>query len=629
MRELKGFERTLLTWLLLGWVGVLFYTAYAGQLPPMVHEVFSVAGAALFTFWLLPAKKTRATDRRAGITDYLGMALVLLTSIYAGIHAQEYILSPGRLATIDVVFGAVTVVWLLEGARRNVGMAIPILFLCMLLYTTFGPHLPWIFKHPGISLIRSIGSLYTIQDGIWGVVTRILTIVIPAFIIYGSVLLKCGGGEALINLAVGLAGRFTGGPAKIAVVASGMFGMISGSCVANVATTGSFTIPMMKRIGYKPHIAGSIEACASTGGMIMPPVMGAGAFLMATFLGVPYLKVAIAAFVPACLYFFGVFMGVHLESLKAGMGRMPEEEVAEARRQISLWKLAPLLSSVIVLVYFIVSGRSPQYAAFMGTVVMAGLYLLTQGPPREIGARAKKVLAGFEDAGPALAMVIMLGAAVQMVVYLIGATGLGVALSNLLFGAAGGRLFLALFLVMFISIVLGMGVPSTAAYVIAMSVVAGPLIKLGVLPMAAHLFIYYFAIFATITPPVCATPIVAAAIAEANWLRTGFRAMTLGIIAFIVPYMFVANPALMLDGEPLTIILAVVTAILGVTAFAAGVAGYFLKVTTLIDRVMLLTAGLLLIYPGLITDLIGVGIGGGALFIQYLQRGYRRAQVSS
>lgn len=624
MRELKGVERSVVRLLLLGWVAVLFYTAYAGQLPPIVHEAFSVAGAALLTFWLLPARERKPAEHRARVIDYLGMALVLLTSLYAGINAMEYILSPGTLNTIDVVFGAITVVWLLEAARRNVGLPVPILFACILLYTIFGPYLPWIFNHPGIDIVRSIGSLYATQDALWGSVTRIMTITLPAFIIYGSVLLACGGGEALVNLSTGLAGRFTGGPAKIAVVSSGFFGMISGSGVANTAVTGSVTIPMMKELGYPPHVAAAVEAGVDAGGLIMPPVMGAGAFLMATYLGVSYLKVASAAAIPACLFFLGVFMGVHFYTLKAGIGIMSLEKVAEARRQLSLWKLSPLTLSFVVLIYLIIAGYTPQYAAFWGTAVIAVLHLFTQGPIKEIGVRARQVVAGFEEAGPGLIMLITLGAAIQMVVYLIGATGLGVVLSQLIFGAAGAHLLLALLLVMVITIILGMGVPSTAAYVIAMAVTAPPLIKLGVTPMAAHLFIFYFSAFAVITPPVCGTPIVAAAIAGADWIQVAIQAMKFAVIGFIIPYMFVFNPALILDGTLVSIILATATATLGVILFAGGVSGYFLKQTNLIERLMLLAGGFLLIYPGYITDLIGVALAGSAVLIQYLRGRHRR-----
>ncbi|MFC1971652.1 TRAP transporter permease, partial [Chloroflexota bacterium] len=465
MRQLKGTELKIIRTLILAWVGVLFYTALAGQLPPMVHQVFAVGGAAVLTYWLLPFRKKETPGTRAGLTDYLGILLVLLTCGWAGINATGYMLNPGTIVTRDVIFGAITIIWLLEAARRTVGIAIPLIFIFMLLYAILGPYLPWIFWHPSINFTRAVGSLYTIPDALWGTVTRIMTITIPAFIIYGAVVLKCGGAQVLINVSAGLAGRYTGGPAKIAVIASGLFGMINGSSVANAATTGSVTIPMMKKMGYEPHVAASVESCASAGGLIMPPVMGAGAFLMATFLGIPYLTVALAAFIPACLYFFGVFMGVHFQSVKAGIGRMSKEEVSEARHRISLLKLAPLALSFGVLVYMIAVGRTPQSAAFWGTVIIAVLYMLTQGPLKDMWTRFKDIVAGFESAGSALMMVIILGASIQMVVYLIGISGIGVILSQLIFGAAGTSIFLALFLVMLICIFLGMGVPSTAAYV--------------------------------------------------------------------------------------------------------------------------------------------------------------------
>jgi TRAP transporter 4TM/12TM fusion protein len=385
--------------------------------------------------------------------------------------------------------------------------------------------------------------------------------------------------------------------------------MISGSAAANAATVGAFTIPMMRRLGYRREFAAAIEAAASTGGQIMPPIMGAGAFVMAELLQIPYRQIALAAIIPALLYYLGVGATIHFEAKKTGLRPVPREMIPPLRQILTWEKAAPLFIPLAILVWLLLIGRSPQLAACWATVTAVVLHVsLASWRLRAVGLRALGSLRALEAGGRGLVMLTFLGAGAQIIIGMITLTGAGIKLSELLIAASGGHLVTALLLTALICTVLGMGVTTTADYILAASVIGPALVTLGLTPFVANLFIFYWASSSAVTPPVAAAVFVAAGLAGSDVLRTGIVACRLAIAAFLAPFMFVYSPALLLQAPPVEIVATSIASAIGVVALAAGIGGYFVRQASLIDRAMLLAAGVLLVVPGLVTDALGLGL---------------------
>jgi TRAP transporter 4TM/12TM fusion protein len=454
--------------------------------------------------------------------------------------------------------------------------------------------------------------MYLTTEGIFGVPLGVSASYIYLFIFLTAMLEKSGMGQFLLDLAMALMGRYTGGPAKTAVLASGLMGTLSGSAVANVAGTGTFTIPLMKANGYKPHFAGAVEACASSGGQLMPPIMGAAAFIIAEFLGIPYIAVVIAALAPALLYYLGVMMGVHFEAARLGLVGLPKERLPQLKAVLKEgW---PLLLPLIVLVYFLgVLQYTPVRSAFYAIVVM----FVVSYFKRSTYITPARLVEGIRAAGRNILTVALACAAAGLVIGSINLTGLGLKLSAFIIELSGGNLLLALVLTMIISLVMGMGLPTTAAYIVVGTMAAPALIKMGLPDIAAHLFVFYFAIISAITPPVALAAYAAAGIAKDDPMRIGFTALRLGLAAFIVPFMFAYSPRLVAIGTPAEILWSVFTACVGVVALAAGVIGYCVKPASVFERVLFGAGAILLIHGGLLTDALGFILVAAALAMQW------------
>lgn len=497
---------------------------------------------------------------------------------------------------------------ILELTRRVAGLALVIIASVLLLYVFAGQHMPGFLKSSEISWQRFFSQVYT-DAGILGPTTAVSSTYIILFIIFAAFLQASKVGDYFVNFAFSVAGRARGGPAKVAIFASGLMGMINGTSAGNVVATGSLTIPLMSRVGYHRRTAGAIEAAASTGGQIMPPIMGAGAFIMAEITGIPYTEIAVAAIIPAILYFVSVYFMVDLEAAKLGMRGMGEDELPKFTQMIrQVYLFTPILILLIALFY----GYSVIRAGTLATFAAAVVSWLT---PHRMGVRA--IIKALELAGSMSIQIIAVCACAGIIVGVISLTGLGGRFSNLLLGLAEHSQLLALVFAMLIAILLGMGMPTTAAYAVAAAVVAPGLIDLGIPQLTAHFFVFYFAVISAITPPVALASYAAAGISGANPLETSVASFKIGIAAFIVPFMFFYNSAILMDGSVLEILIAGASAIFGVFLLSSGVQGWFLGAKAVwILRLALMVAALFMIEGGVVTDLIGAGIAVVAFLVQ-------------
>ncbi len=590
------------------------YTAGTGAwiLQNTVHLMF----AFLLIFITYPPRKRSPNRNVVQIWDVVLTVLGLIGNVYYMLNLNRVLYDLGYLSptTLDLILGGIMVILVLEAARRTVGLALPIIATIALLYAFFGPYFPGQWAHSGFSIKDILASLYLGELGIYGVIMRVSACVIAIFVIFGGLLVQTGGGDIFIRLAYAITGRLTGGPPKVAVISSMLFGMISGSTAANVATTGVFTIPLMKSKGYKPHFAGAVEAAASSGGQIMPPIMGAGAFIMADILGISYFKIAAAALIPAILYYLGCWMAVQFEAKRLGIppdpdaGKIPLKEMFAGSHTLFI----PLVLLIVLLVLM----YTPTTCAFWSFIIALLLYLISQRSRKELWEALKKVMKALEAGAHTAAFVASMAGIVQFVVAVVGMTGLAVKFSSVIIALSGQSLLIALALGMVVTIILGMGVPTVAAYILGISMVAGAFVSVGVDPLPAHLFIFYYAVLAGVTPPVALGAYVGAAIAGAHWFRTALTACRIGFAGFLVPFMFVYNPTLLGQGPILWVIIGFLSACIGVIALSASMIGYLIKPANFIERVLLFGAALALIDSRLTTDLIGYALFGMALFLQ-------------
>ena len=591
MRNLSGWQR----WIVSGWLVaiVLFhlYTATFGILEPRLQRGIHLLFLLPVAFLLFPATKKSPQDRIT-ITDAILAALAVFPALYILIEADrlnlrfEYV-SP--VSNTEVILGLLNIFLLIEAIRRAVVPAMAVLVGVFFVYMFIGPYLPGILYVNPLPLYRIVEQQYLITDiGIYGMVTGVSATFVALFVIFGAFMEATATGKFFTNLACKIAGGTRGGPAKIAVVSSGMFGSISGVAAANVYATGTFTIPLMKRLGYEKQFAGSVEAAASTGGQIMPPIMGAGAFVMAEMTGISYLTIIIAAAIGAVLYYLGVGMMVHFTAVKQALRGMDKKELLPLSQ---LLRDSYLLIPIIGLVYFLVIG----YSAFMAAAVGILLTFVVSFFSRKTIMTPRRLWAALELGGRNMVIIALACAGAGVVVSVIANTGLGLAIGAAIVGWSRGILLLGLLLVMLTSIVLGMGLPATPAYIIAI-VVGGPaLVAMGSDLLAAHLFVFYFAILSNVTPPVCIAAYCGAAIAGSDPLKTGFGAFKLAIAGFIIPYAFMYNSALLLKGSPLEILTAVVLMVAAITLLASGLIGCLTKKINIPVRVVFIGVAISLV----------------------------------
>ncbi|HWP49461.1 MAG TPA: TRAP transporter permease [Candidatus Limnocylindrales bacterium] len=629
MKKIVFYLPKVVTLLALAMSGYHIYAAARGTPEPLIHRGIHLAFTLTLIFLFYPFKKARplrevideaapvpVEEIRPGLIDLLALVLSLFSIGYLFVnysYVTERYAYVDPLRALDYVFGITLLVLVLEGARRTVGPALPLTALTFLVYAVIGNHLPGLLRHSGFSLEMIIDQLYLTTEGIFGIPLAVSASYVILFVIFGAFLEKSGTGQLFMDVASALTGSSRGGPGKISCISSGLFGTISGSAVANVMVDGWFTIPLMKRTGFKPHFAAAIEATASTGGQIMPPVMGAAAFVMAEFTGIPYIIIAKHALIPALLYYLALFWTIHYEAVKTNLRGLSKEELPNLKKVLRA--RGHLFLPIILLIYLMISGYTAPYAALWATVAVVLVSWIrkeTRFGLRDIGLALK------EGAKNTLSVAIACACA-GIVIGVISLTGLGLRFTSLVITLASDSLIPALVLTMLAGIILGMGMPTTPAYIVQAALLIPALIKLGVLPIAAHLFVFYFAILSAITPPVAMAVYAAAGISGSNLWKTGIAAMKAGATGFIVPYMFVFGPTLLMIGSWKEILTALMTAMLGVFCLATGLQGWFLKKTTFWERSFLIAAALLLIKPGIKTDLTGLILLGVVYGLQRLR----------
>jgi len=616
-RSLTGIFGKMITFIAAGIALYHLYTAYFGPPFAVLFRNIHWMLLAVLIFLVYPIRKKRVTSR-PGLFDLLCVALSLVVGFYLWMNWSAIAARAGAPITADIILGALLVLLVFEAARRTVGWPIILVSVLFLFYAYFGQAMPGMLAHRGYSIARIFPYLYLTDAGIFGIPLGVSARFILLFIVFGTFLDRSGAGIFFRDLSLALTGRFVGGPAKSAVIFSAFIGSITGSSTANVVTTGTFTIPLMKKLGYDPAFAAGVEADASTGGQILPPVMGAAAFVMAEFLGKPYLDIMIAAAVPAFLYFATSYFMIHFRALRDGLVGLPRKELPNLKTTLlgGFYYFIPL----VLLVVLLFRGLSPARSVFFAIIITIGLSWLRRetrmGATDIYHALAEGVIKALEVAAACAVAGIIIG--------MVTMTGLGLKFSTLIEQLSMGHLLLALPLTMIASLFLGMGVPTTAKYIILATLVAPALVKLGAPLLAAHLFILYFGTDADITPPVGLAAYAAAGIAGANPLLTGYEALKMGITAYIVPFMFLYGPALLLNGSLAEILLSFATALFACVGLGAAMQGYFVRSMPFWHRPILFIGSVMLMETSLLWDMIGFALVGGIFLMEYLALQSRR-----
>jgi TRAP transporter 4TM/12TM fusion protein len=544
----------------------VLYTSATGPFESLVQRALFLGQVVTLAALMYPlAANSRL--RPLGIT--VDLALVIMTWVACGYIALNYddIMNALPWATgWDLVMTAGLVLAILEMGRRVVGLIFPTLVVIGLAYALLGHHIPGQLGHSQFDPYFVTETLFLGDLGIWGSLLSIASTVIAAFVLFGAFLLHTGGGDTFMDLAMRLGGKSPGGAAKTATIASGLFGMVSGSAVANVATTGNFTIPLMKRLSYPAPFAAAVEAVASTGGQLAPPIMGAAAFVMAEILGVSYVTVMVGAILPALLFYLSVFITVHVVSVQRGLRIIDDETIPHWAAILRWRRMFPVLAALGGLFAGILTGRSVQTAAFFGIAALFVAFIIAAIGASRPKDMLRQMLSALDDAGRGLVIIGILLAGAQILVAMINLTGIGVTLSSLIVTLAGNSVVLVAIIVGLICLVIGMGLPTTAAYVLVAAVLAPALTSVGIAPLAAHMFVFYFATISVITPPVCVAVFVAAGIAQTNWLPAAREAVRLGAMTYIVPFMILIYPGMIGQGGAMAIAEAVVSGMVLVVA---------------------------------------------------------------
>ena len=597
----------------------IWFTTGFGVLDGSMMRVMFVSFITVLVFLFIPGRKYKENEKEPTLfllIDLCCAGLAIATAVYFALHLTEI---TARMRYIDDVtpaakfFAAATVLLVLEITRRTTGWALVIVASTLILYAFFGDMLPRAVKHTGFTFDVIVEHLFLLNEGVYGIPIGVATSTLFGFIMFGAFLERSKMSSIFMDLACLVTRNAKGGPAKAAIFGSALFGSVSGSAAANVYATGTFTIPLMKRVGYRPEFAGAVEAVASSGGLIMPPVMGSIAFVMAEYTGISYLSICKAALLPAVLYYLSLFTMIHFEALRHGLGGTPSDLIPELRSiKRKLYYLAPLA----LLIVLMIAGRSIIFSALLACAAVVALSFLSP----ETRLTPARFLATMENAAANLLMIAACCACVGIVIGVVTMTGFGFSFVNLMGSLAQVHIGIFLLVLAGTCVIFGMGLPSLPAYILVATFGAPALVQAGVPVLAAHLFVMYFAISSGITPPVCLVAYAGAAIADAPPMKTGFTAFKLGIAAFIVPFIFIFEPALLLMGDWPTILQAVFTAMLGVVCLASSMQGWLFTESSPAERVMMFVAGIVLVYPGLLTDLIGFGTASLVFFIQIARK---------
>lgn len=602
-RELVGWQKQLFFWICV--VFTLFHLAVLNVYPidSVLFRAIHVGWGGVIAFGMHSITRGKSLDRIPAI-DWLFIALSIACAGYVAWFIDELQFRAGAsYEPGDVVAGFVGTVLILEMTRRTAGLALPIIAGVFLLYCFIGPWLPGMLYHKGYDPFFLFSYIYSDQ-GIFGVTTQVSSTYIVLFITFGAFLSVSKVGDYFNDLAVSLVGWARGGPAKVAVLSGILFGTISGSAVGNVVASGMITIPMMRRVGYNRPTAGAIEATSSTGGQITPPVMGAGAFIMAEVTGIPYTDIAVAAIIPCLLFYIACYVHCDLHALKHGLRGLPRSELTPIG---VMMRKVYLLSPIFILIGTLLMGYSEFRAGTLGIMSAIVVSWLSREHRMGVGRTLEALAIGARETSQLVAICACAG----IIVGVIALTGIGGRFSHVILSIAGENQLLAMVFAMLISLILGMGMPTTAAYAVAASVVAPGLTKIGVPPLVAHLFIFYYAVISSITPPVALASFAAAALAKADQWQTSMIAVKLGLATFIVPFMFFYSPLLLAQGDLLPVLHVFVTASAGVFLLACATEGWLNGSIRMAPRIVLAAGALCLIIPEPITDMIGLAIGLG------------------
>ncbi len=621
-REHKCWKRYITIAISLAFCAFQLYATLSGAITAQILRASHLAFVMLLAFILYPASRKMPLNTLP-LYD-VGLALAGFASwAYIVVNFDSLVRRTGANVQLDIAVAVFGIALLFEASRRVSGIPMMLIAGSFIAYAFVGPWLPGFLNHRGYSFERVVTHLYYNTEGIMGTPIGACASFIFLFILFGSFLEKTGIGQFFIDICNAIAGGAAGGPAKVAVLTSALEGTVSGSSVSNTVGSGSFTIPMMKSLGYKGEFAAAVEAAASTGGQIMPPIMGAAAFLMAESLGIPYTSIVKAAIIPALLYFSGIFIMVHLEARKLGLKGLSKE---------SLPKFLPLfltkgylMAPLGVIIFFLVEGKTATYSALMGIAACAVLGIVASIVDLARGKRArmgrKDFVEVFTNASRNVVAVAIACGMAGIIIGIVTLTGVGLKLGAGLIAISRGIPIVTLVLTMLSSIILGMGAPTTANYLITSTITAGAIVGLGFEPLAAHMFAFYFGIIADITPPVALAAIAGSAIAKSKPMATALQATKLAIAAFIIPYIFVFNPQMLLiDTNPGEVALIIVTSLIGMVGVGAGLEGWLLRRCNPFERVVLAGAGLMLIVPGPVTDAIGLALISGELAFQFFTR---------
>lgn len=618
-RRFKGPLAWIVVLGLLGFSIYQLYTSIFGVLPPQLQRSIHLAFALGLIFLLFPASRKAKYKQKTRKFQIVWYDVVLaITGVYVGTYwLQNYealLMRAGALTTTDIIIAILAVLLVLEAARRVVGLPIAVVAIVFLLYAYFGNFMPGFLNHPGISFKRLLGTMFFSTEGILGTPLKVSSTYIFLFLIFGAFLVKTGVGQYFNDFALLIAGRSIGGPAKVAVFSSALQGTISGSSVSNVVTSGSFTIPMMKRLGYSKEFAGGVEAAASTGGQIMPPVMGAAAFLMVEFIGggISYWDIVKAATIPAILYFAGIWIVTHFEAKRIGLRGLTKEEMPNKKEVL---KNFYLLAPIVAVIVFLMSGTTITKAALYAILVSIAVGIIHKW--REL--KFYDLIDALVDGARTALGVAAATASAGIIVGVVTLTGLGLKMANGLIELSGDIPFLVLFFTMIASLVLGMGSPTTANYIITSTIAAPAIVALGYPALAAHMFVFYFGIIADITPPVALAAFAASGISGGEPIKTGVQATKLAIAAWIIPYVFVFSPALLqIDTTWYWTAWVATTAFVGMIAIGASITGFWVRKLNGIERIITLAAGALMIIPESYTDIVGMAIFIAMLAYQYM-----------
>lgn len=609
-----------------------YYTAGFGLLPEMIHRGIHLAFVLGLVFLVFPfSRKGYDEPAKPSLLRPLGISVIdwglAIIAVVAVIHVpliplDDLAFRVGNPTSTDVVLGSLLILILLEATRRSVGWPLPIISVLFMLYALYGPSMPGILVHPGATVSQLVDHLYLTMQGIYGIALGVVATYVFHFVLFGVFATRIGLGQLFLDCAAWVAGRFAGGPAKVSIFGSALFGMISGSSVANAVTVGSLTIPAMIRLGYKRHFAAAVESASSTGGQITPPIMGAAAFLMIEFLNLPYTTIILAAIVPAFMHFFGVLMQVHFEAKRTGLRGMTKEEMPDLKEALKRdW---PTIIPLVVLIAVLLSGYTPYLAAFWGITLCIAVGLLNPRKRMTIG----EVFEGLRDGAKYALAVGAAAATVGIIVGVVTLTGVGFKISYIVtstaaqlatyFGTilpvswfAPQTLTLLFTLVMtgMVCILMGCGIPTTANYIIMATIAAPALGLLGVEPIVAHFFVFYYGVLADITPPVALAAYAAAGMAGADPFKTGNTAFRLGLGKVLVPFVFVFSPSLLLVTSNFNwpdFFIAFFGCVIGITALGAALSGFFLVRTKIWENVLLIFAAMLLVAPEIYSSIVGL-----------------------